>query len=132
MTPELPEGWALAASSFSWTPEVIRAQRPARDIVAGIVADGVAEVVEVEAGQVWRSFPAPADDEVGELRSALSAAGGRVSVLGASIDEYTPAGRRRTEDERLAFLVPQLEAARRIGAGGIRLPIGQAGRALLE
>jgi hypothetical protein len=129
---DLPDGWVLAASSFNWTPEVIRAQRSARDIVAGIVADGVAQVVEVEAGQVWRGFPAPADAEVEELREALDSAGGRVSVIGASIDEYTPSGRPRTEDERLDFLVPQLRAAHRIGASGIRLPIGQAGRPLLE
>jgi hypothetical protein len=128
---DLPEGWVLAASSFNWTPELIRAQRSARDLVVGIVADNVAEVVELEAGQVWRSFPEPADAEVDALRSALQSAGGDVSVLGVSIDDYQPSGRRRTDDERLAFLIPQLLAARRVGAVGVRLPLGQAGRPLL-
>jgi len=132
MTPGLPDGWILAASSFNWTPEVIRAQRSARELVAGIAGDGVADVVEVEAGQVWRSFPAPTDDDVDALRSALMRVGGQVSVLGVSIDDYTSTGHRRTDDERLAFLLPQLRAASRVGAYGIRLPIGQAGRSLLE
>jgi hypothetical protein len=132
MTSGLPNGWVLAASSFNWTPEVIRAQRSARELIAGIAADGVADVVELEAGQVWRSFPTPTDEDVDALRSDLMLAGGRVSVLGVSIDDYTSTGQRRTDDERLAFLVPQLQAACRVGAYGIRLPIGQAGQSLLE
>ncbi|MFF0267019.1 hypothetical protein [Kribbella sp. NPDC004536] len=128
----MPDGWVLAASSFNWTPEVIRAQRSAHDLVVGIAADGVAEVIEVEAGQVWRGFPTPTDVETDVLRDALTSAGARVSVLGASIDDYTSTGSRRTDDERLAFLLPQLKAAHRLGADGIRLPIGQAGRPLLE
>jgi hypothetical protein len=132
MTPDLPDGWTLAASSFNWTPDVIRAERAAADIVASIAGDGVATVIELEAGQVLRSFPDPDPVEVDALRAALEAAGGRISIVGASIDDFTAQGERRTEDERLAFLVPQLRAAHRLGATGIRLPIGQAGRPLLD
>ncbi|MEV6638115.1 hypothetical protein AB0M54_46070 [Actinoplanes sp. NPDC051470] len=125
-------GPILGASSFNWTPDVLRADRAAHQIVTGICADGVCAVIELEAGQVWRSFPAPADEEVDALREELTAANGRVSIVGASIDEFALPLRRRTPAERLAFLVPQLLAARRVGALGIRLPIGQAGRPLLE
>ncbi len=132
MSGDLPEGWTLAASSFNWTPDVIRAERSATEIVASIAADGVASTIELEAGQVLRSFPDPDPREVDALRGALTAAGGRISIVGASIDDFTASGERRTDDERLAFLVPQLHAARRLGATGVRLPIGQAGPALLE
>ena len=77
---DLPAEWRLAASAFNWTPEVIRAERDAADIAVGIVADGVARTIEVEPGQLWRSFPHPADAEVDRLREAIGAAGGSVSI----------------------------------------------------
>src|SRR5215218_4044235 len=129
---ELPTGWTLAASSFNWTPDVIRAGRPAADIVAGIVSSGVATTVELEAGQALRSFPDPDADEVDALREALDVAGGRISIVGASIDDFSSSGEPRPDEQRLAFLLPQLHAASRLGASGVRLPIGQAGRPLLE
>ena len=124
--------WTLGASAFNWTPEVIRAERSAHDIVAGIVTDGVARVIELEPGQLWRSYPESADAEVDALRSDLDAAGGSVSIVGASLDDWLPSGERRSDDQRLAFLVPQLHAAQRVGAQGVRLPIGQAGEPLLR
>jgi hypothetical protein len=132
MTHELPADWTLAASAFNWTPDVIRAEREAPDIALGIVTGGIASVIELEPGQLWRSFPDPADAEVDALRRDLDAAGGTVSIVGASLDDWLGPARRRDEDERLAFLLPQLHAARRLGASGVRLPIGQAGVPLLR
>ncbi|GAA1942953.1 hypothetical protein [Microbacterium deminutum] len=128
----LPAGWTLAASAFNWTPDVIRADRAAPEIAVGIVAGGVAPVIELEPGQLWRSFPEPAEGEVDALRDALDAAGGSVSIVGASLDDWLTPTQRRTEGERLAFLLPQLHAAQRVGAAGVRLPIGQAGEPLLR
>jgi len=127
----LPEGWVLTASAFNWTPEILRGARPAVDIVQGIVVEGVARVIEVEPGQTWRSFPATPDDEAERLRAGLAADGGSVSIVGASLDDWLDESRRRTDDDRLAFLLPQLRTARALGAHGVRLPIGQAGPALL-
>ncbi|WP_231916238.1 restriction endonuclease subunit R [Microbacterium karelineae] len=126
-----PFSGRLAASAFNWTPQIVRAERGATDIAATIATDGIADLIEVEAGQAWRGFPAPADDEVDALRERLADAGARVSIVGASIDEWAEDGHRRDDDERLAFLLPQLRAASRVGAEGARLPIGQAGPALL-
>jgi len=125
-------GWTLAASSFNWTWDVIRAQRSALEIAAAIPDAVGVDVIELEAGQVFRSFPAPRDDEVDDLRVALQASGGRVSIVGGSIDDYRSPTDRRTERERFAFVEPQLRAAQRAGAYGVRLPVGQAGRPLLE
>ncbi|WP_251452531.1 sugar phosphate isomerase/epimerase [Microbacterium sp. Marseille-Q6648] len=123
--------WTLAASGFNVTPLVIAADRPATDLVVDL-ARNVARVVELEPGQLWRTFPAPEDAEVDAFRDRLAAAGGSVSIVGASLDDWTGAGQRLDDDERLAFLLPQLRAASRVGAQGVRLPIGQAGRALLQ
>jgi hypothetical protein len=128
----VPSAWTLAASAFNWTPEIARAERDAADIVVGIVSIGVAEVIEIEPGQTWRSFPEPDDAEVGSLRAALAAQGGSVSIVGVSIDDWAHDGHRRDDDERFAFLLPQLRAAARVGAWGVRVPLGQAGPPLLR
>lgn len=127
----LPEGWILSASSFNWTPDVCLASVPAIDVVTGIVAEGVAATIELEAGQVWRSFPAPDRSEIDALRDGLAEAGGRVSIVGMSLDDFTSTSTRKSEAERMEFLLPQLRAAARVGASGVRLPIGQAGLVLL-
>jgi hypothetical protein len=127
----IPDAWTLCASAFNWTPEVTAARRPALDIVTGIVADGVADTIELEPGLLWRSFPAPQGREVDEFRDELDKVKGNVSIVGASLDDFLSATQRRSTQQRLDFLVPQLQAARRVGAAGVRLPIGQAGAELL-
>ncbi len=127
-----PTPWTLSASAFNWTAEVIRADRPATDIAVAIAGDDVASVIELEEGQLWRSFPEPYAAEADELRERLRAAGGRVSIVGVSIDDWLSPTRRRDDDERLAFLRPQLQTAFDVGAEGVRLPIGQAGPKLLR
>lgn len=125
----LPTGWTLSASAFNLTPEVIRAERSAPDLALSLVERGLAREIEIELGQMWRGFPAPATADAEALRDRLAAAGGRVSIVGVSIDEFDR-GRRRTDAERRAFLEPQLRAAAAVGAAGVRLPIGQAGTLL--
>lgn len=131
LVPELPAGWTLSANAFNWTWEIIAAQRSAFDIVRAIAQDGVATVIEVEPGQLWRSFPVPRPAEADALRHALDAAGASVSVVGISLDELSGPRRRREQRERLEFLLPQLRAAHRLGAKGVRLPLGQCGPDLL-
>ena len=126
MAPEIPTGWTFCASSFNWAPEIISARRTAAEIVTGTA--GTAQIIELEPGLVWRSFPDPRD----ALRNSLAAAGGSVSMVGASLDDFTSPTDRRSLQERVDFLLPQLQAARRVGADGVRLPIGQAGGELLR
>lgn len=124
--------WDLGASAFNWTPEVIRADRPATDIALGVVEGGVASTIEIEPGQLWRSFPEPSDADVDAFRARLEAAGGTVSILGGSHDDWALPARRRTLDERVSFVEPQLRAAARLGARGVRVPFGQTGPELLR
>lgn len=132
MATRIPADWTLSASAFNWSAEIVRAERAATDIATGIASERIASVIEVELGQLWRSFPTPTDAEAEALRDALAAVGGRVSIVGASIDDWELPARRRSDAERLAFLLPQLHTAHRLGATGLRLPIGQAGPALLD
>lgn len=125
----LPDGWTLSASAFNLTPEVIRAERSAPDLALTLVERGLAREIEVELGQMWRGFPDPSATDAATFRDRLDTAGGRVSIVGVSIDEFDR-GRRRTDAERRAFLEPQLRAAAATGATGVRLPIGQAGALL--
>lgn len=125
----LPAGWTLSASAFTLTPQVIRAERTAPDLALTLVERAIASTIEIELGQMWRGFPAPASADAEAFRNRLAAAGGRVSIVGVSIDEYDR-GRRRPDAERRAFLEPQLRAAASVGAAGVRLPIGQAGAIL--
>lgn len=131
MTTDIPETWAFCASSFNWVPDIITARKPAADIVIGIAEQGVAGTIELEPGLLWRSFPAPESVEVDRFREGLAAAGGRVSIVGASLDDFISPTQARSTQERFNFLVPQLYAAARVGAAGVRLPIGQAGSDLL-
>ncbi|WP_426322312.1 hypothetical protein [Microbacterium sp. E-13] len=128
----LPDAWTLSASAFNWTPEVIRAARTAEDIAVAVVTEGVSRTLEIEAGQVWRTFPEPASAEVDRLAERLAAVGGAVTIVGASLDDWALPARRRTAAERLRFLEPQLRAASRLGARGVRVPFGQAGPELLR
>lgn len=132
MTTTLPAEWTLSASAFNLTPTVIQAEDPAPDVAATLVARGMATHIEVELGQLWRSFPEPTERDATAFRAQLAALGGRVSIVGGSIDDWASPSRRRSDDERFAFLVPQLETAAALGAIGLRLPLGQAGDALLE
>lgn len=127
----LPDGWILSSSAFNLTPAVIRAERTVPDLALTLVERGIAAAIEIELGQMWRGFPAPPTVEAERFRARLAAAGGRVSIVGVSIDEFDR-GRRRTDAERRAFLEPQLRAASAVGAAGVRLPIGQAGAILSE
>lgn len=125
-------GWKFSANAFNLTPLVIEASDDAATIAESLVTGGIARDIEVELGQLWRSFPAPTADEGAALRERLARHGGRVSIVGGSIDDWASPDRRRDEDERFAFLLPQLHVAAALGARGIRLPLGQAGRPLLE
>jgi sugar phosphate isomerase/epimerase len=127
-----PAAWVLAASSFNWTRDILQAARTPHDIVVGIAQSRVSEVVEVELGQCFRSFPRMNEEEVDRLRLGLDAHGARVSIVGLGLDDYTSLVHHRTEAQRLAFLEPQLRAAQRLGAHGVRLPFGQPDPALLN
>ena len=101
----LPPGWVLSASAFNWTPEMIAGERDAVDIAVGHRRERPRAVeIEAEPGQLWRSFPGRSEADAAAFGARLTAAGGRVSILGASIDDWSPQGTRRTDDER--FDVP--------------------------
>ncbi len=127
----MPPGWELTATSFSWVRELMRAQRSAAEVVGGIVSSGLVRHVEVELGQVFRTFPSVTEQEVAEVRGAVESGGGAVSNVALSLDDWLTPARRRSPAQLLAFVEPQLRAARALGATGAVLPFGQPGPELL-
>ncbi|MGN7950344.1 restriction endonuclease subunit R [Microbacterium sp. 22215] len=121
----------FSANAFNWTEQVIAADISATDVILR-AAQTVSSVLELEPGQLWPTFPSPTDTDLDAFRAELDAVGARVSIVGASIDEWSSTTTRRTTDQRMGFLLPQLRAAHRLGARGIRLPLGQAGAVLHE
>lgn len=70
----VPAGWTLTASASTGRPRW-SARRDAAEIEVGIVADGIVSAIELEAGQLWRSFPTRTTP-----RSTRSAATWRLSA----------------------------------------------------
>ena len=120
------------ASAFNWTPEVIRAERPAPDIAVGIVADGVASMIEIEPGQLWRSFPESADAEVDALRPASRRSAGRSASSARASMTGLPRGAAAPTMSDSRSCSPSSAPRIGVGATGVRLPIGQAGEPLLR
>jgi hypothetical protein len=125
-----PATLTLSASTFNWTREIQRALVTPVDIVSEAAA--LSPVIELELGQLLRSFPSPDPAELARISCVVATRSSRVSIVGASLDEWTSTSERRTTDERAEFLRPQLRAAKALGAQGVRLPFGQPDRALLE
>ena len=78
MPAELPTAWTLAASAFNWTPDVIRAERPAPDLAAvSIELDGMRGsrfVVRGEHGDREVKLPLPGLYNVYNALAAAAAA----------------------------------------------------------
>jgi hypothetical protein len=121
--------WAVTL--FSYTNELLAAEHPPDELLADVLADGTA-LVEIDASQHFRSFPVLEPDEVRRTADVVRAAGARVSLLGGGADFLPAPGVRLDDDAVLAQLGAQIEAARLLGAEGIRMPFGVLPWSLLE
>lgn len=122
--------WAVTL--FSFTNELLAAERSPDDLLAGVLADDLATLVEIDAAQHFRSFPVLDLEEVRRTAEVVQAAGARVSLLGGGADLVPAPGVRLDDETVLAQLVAQIEAARLLGAEGIRLPFGVLSWTVLE
>ncbi|WP_328475304.1 sugar phosphate isomerase/epimerase [Actinoplanes sp. NBC_00393] len=82
--------------------------------------------IEVIGHQSWRGFPQldPADER--DWRDAVDRLGLRPAALGVYTDLYRHAGRVLSEDEAFDELLPQIEAAARLGFPVVRATLGMA------
>ena len=112
-------GWTLCASSCKRMPRDPCGAPDCPDNVADIAAS-VVRAVELEPGGVWRSFPAGRNAEVDGMRQALELQGACQHRRGQPGPFHLGAPRRSLQ-ERLYFLAPQLHAAHRVGPAGIRV-----------
>jgi hypothetical protein len=114
--------WAVTL--FSFTNELLAGTETPDELLAGVLADGVADVIEIDAAQHFRSFPLLDPAEVRRTAEVVHAAGGSVSLLGGGADLTPAPGARLDDDAVLEQLATQLEAARLLGAEGVRIPFG--------
>jgi len=116
---------------FSWTDDLMRAERTPDQIAEDVCSSGYGSFLEVDAGQHFRSFPSIEDSETAALRRVFDGSAVRPSLLGLHIDAALSPTESLGEDARVELLVPQLRAAAALGAQGVRLPLGEAGAAVL-
>jgi hypothetical protein len=122
--------WAVTL--FSFTNELLAAERSPDDLLAEVLeADGTT-LVEIDAAQHFRSFPLLDLDEVRRAAEVVRGAGARVSLLGGGADLVPGPGIRLDDEAVLVQLKAQVEAARLLGAEGIRLPFGVLPWTVLE
>ena len=121
--------WAVTL--FSFTNELLAAEGSPDALLAEVLADG-GTLVEIDAAQHFRSFPVLDLDEVRRTAEVVRAAGASVSLLGGGADFLPAPGVHLDDHAVLAQLAAQIEAARLLGAEGIRMPFGVLPWAVLE
>ncbi|MEU4419608.1 hypothetical protein AB0F81_03220 [Actinoplanes sp. NPDC024001] len=80
--------------------------------------------IEVIGHQTWRGFPHLDAADERDWHDAVGRLGLRPAALGVYTDLYRYAGRALTEDEALDELLPQFEAAARLGFPVVRATLG--------
>lgn len=132
MSIDAPARPRWAVTLFSFTNELLVADRSPDELLAEVLRDGLAPLVEIDAAQHFRSFPVLDREEVLRTAEVVRAAGAHVSLLGGGADFVPAPGVRLDDAAVLAQLVAQIEAARLLGADGIRQPFGVLPWAVLE
>ncbi len=108
---------------FSFTNELLAADETPDDLLRRILRDGC-DTVEIDAAQHFRSFPVLDAAEVAATAGLVRAAGAAVSILGGGADVFPGPGREADDATVLAQLGSHIDAARLLGAEGVRIPFG--------
>ncbi|HEY7274048.1 MAG TPA: hypothetical protein VH502_15050 [Actinoplanes sp.] len=122
LPPTADPAWVITL--FSFTGVLLEARRRPDEILTGILEDGMARRIEIDAPQHFRSYPAFEDAELGRTRDLLEQYGARLSVLGCYHDASPAAGVFLGHNQSVDLLERQIRAARRLGAWGVRLGLG--------
>lgn len=112
----------VGLTMFSWTQDLLDGPETPDEIVARVAGLGLADWIEVDAGQHFRTYPRIADAELASLRAALGSA--RPSLLGIYLDDATSPTTFLDDDARFALLEVQLRAAATLGCWGARISVG--------
>lgn len=116
--------WAVTLFSFS--NELMAAERSACELLASVLDSGLTKVVELDGPQHFRNYPNPPAKQIADTKAVFAARGAAFGQLGIYIDRTISPGKFLTHDEVIAHLKVQLELAAELGAKFARLGLGFA------
>jgi sugar phosphate isomerase/epimerase len=114
----------LGTTLFSLTNEWLSGAWTLDSMLRRVAADGLGPGLEVVGFQSFRDFPAVSATDAATLRSAVDEHGLVPSALGVYVDTALRPGRLMGVEQGEAYLLPQLEAAHRLGFPLVRVGLG--------
>lgn len=122
----------LAVTLFSFTNELLAADRSPDALLEDLLRTGRGVGVEIDGAQHFRSFPLLDPGEVHRTAAVIEAAGGHVSLLGGGADVAPAPGRFLDAREQLDQVRSQIAAAAILSAEAVRIPFGVLPWGVLE
>jgi hypothetical protein len=116
--------WAVTLFSFS--NELMAANRSACELLADVLDSGLTKVVELDGPQHFRNYPHPPAKQIDDTKAVLESRGATIGQLGIYIDRTLAPDKFLTHDEVIAHVKVQLELAAELGAKFARLGLGFA------
>ena len=116
--------WAVTLFSFS--NELMAADRSACELLDEVLASGLTKVVELDGPQHFRNYPLPPAKQIADTKAVLASRGATIGQLGIYIDRTLAPGKFLTHDEVISHVKVQLELAAELGAKFARLGLGFA------
>jgi sugar phosphate isomerase/epimerase len=112
---------SLGTTLYSLTPEFHARQHSFIGLVDEVGRRGLGPGLEIVGFQSIKGYPALPRELERDFKNALESHDLQPSCLGANVDAGRVPGKLATEDELVAYMEPQLEAAARLGFPVIRM-----------
>lgn len=112
----------VGTSVFSFTDEWLARRFTLAQLLTRVAELGLGPGIELIGFQTWRSYPELSPREIAEFRNLVDDLGLEAAALGAEVDLLRRADRPMTTAEAVAFLLPQIAAARDLGFPLLRVP----------
>lgn len=114
----------LGVTLYSFTNEWVMGRYTLPELLTRIAQEGIGPGVEIVGFQSVRGYPALTPGFIREFRDSVETNGLTPSSLSANIDTGLRRDRYLTSDEKVDYLLPQIEAARVLGFPVLRIQIG--------
>lgn len=119
-----PNGPQLGVTLYSFTPEWHAREYTFAELIEKVAELGLGPGLEFIGFQNIRSFPKVSDEFVREFRTVMEKYELKPSALDGLIDKGIRSDRMLTPDECFDYLLPQMEAAQKLGFPVLRIAYG--------
>lgn len=109
---------------FSFTADLLRARRTPLELMAQVVDEGLARIIEIDGAQHFASYPHFSPAEVEQLADERARLGISFGMFGVYDDRARRPGHLHTLDESVAYLSRQMEVAAQLGFVAVRIAFG--------